>query len=160
MCPANKALMAMHVTALPASPKAIAGLNFEAEFRGIPIVKTCAKPRGNQVTRVFRILNGTCNYSSRGCAMRAPFEPCSPMRARRLAEATDLRMRPRHAHKLAIRRLAFGTESLSTRAISKGFPRSPRRIDAPRTGYQIKLLVSPEDGERIEHRVTRPCAEP
>jgi len=62
---ANKALLAHHGVALArlAEDKGVA-LNFEAAVAGgIPIVKTMREAlAGNQATKVFGILNGTCNY--------------------------------------------------------------------------------------------------
>jgi homoserine dehydrogenase len=62
---ANKALLAHHGVALArlAEEKGVA-LNFEAAVAGgIPIVKTMREAlAGNQATKVFGILNGTCNY--------------------------------------------------------------------------------------------------
>jgi homoserine dehydrogenase len=62
---ANKALLAYHGVALArlAEESGVA-LNFEAAVAGgIPIVKTMREAlAGNQATKVFGILNGTCNY--------------------------------------------------------------------------------------------------
>ena len=62
---ANKALLARHghKLALLAERNQIA-LNFEASVAGgIPIVKTLRESlNGDAVTRIYGILNGTCNY--------------------------------------------------------------------------------------------------
>ena len=62
---ANKALLAKHGMALAklAEDKRVA-LAFEASVAGgIPIVKTLREGlAGNQIVRVYGILNGTCNY--------------------------------------------------------------------------------------------------
>src|SRR5690606_6036079 len=62
---ANKALLAHHGPALArlAEESGVA-LNFEAAVAGgIPIVKTMRESLlGNEITRVYGILNGTCNY--------------------------------------------------------------------------------------------------
>ncbi|RUT96300.1 homoserine dehydrogenase, partial [Mesorhizobium sp. USDA-HM6] len=62
---ANKALLAKHGVALAeiAEKKGVL-LNYEAAVAGgIPVIKTMREAMaGNQVTRVFGILNGTCNY--------------------------------------------------------------------------------------------------
>lgn len=62
---ANKALLAHHGVALAkaAEAKDIA-LNFEAAVAGgIPIIKSLREGLGaNQISRVYGILNGTCNY--------------------------------------------------------------------------------------------------
>jgi homoserine dehydrogenase len=62
---ANKALLARHGAALAAIAEASgAALNFEAAVAGgIPIIKTLREAlAGNQIRRVYGILNGTCNY--------------------------------------------------------------------------------------------------
>jgi homoserine dehydrogenase len=62
---ANKALLARHGVALAeiAEKKGVL-LNYEAAVAGgIPVIKTMREAlAGNSVTRVFGILNGTCNY--------------------------------------------------------------------------------------------------
>ena len=62
---ANKALLAKHGVALAeiAEKKGVL-LNYEAAVAGgIPVIKTMREAMaGNSVTRVFGILNGTCNY--------------------------------------------------------------------------------------------------
>ena len=62
---ANKALLARHGVALAeiAEEKGVL-LNYEAAVAGgIPVIKTMREAMaGNSVTRVFGILNGTCNY--------------------------------------------------------------------------------------------------
>ncbi len=62
---ANKALLAHHGPALAAlAEQNGASLNFEAAVAGgIPVVKTMRESLvGNRITRVYGILNGTCNY--------------------------------------------------------------------------------------------------
>jgi homoserine dehydrogenase len=62
---ANKALLAKHGTELArlAEKRGVA-LNFEAAVAGgIPVIKTLREAlAGNQIRRVYGILNGTCNY--------------------------------------------------------------------------------------------------
>ncbi|TIT56652.1 MAG: homoserine dehydrogenase, partial [Mesorhizobium sp.] len=62
---ANKALLAKHGVQLAeiAEKKGVL-LNYEAAVAGgIPVIKTMREAMaGNSVTRVFGILNGTCNY--------------------------------------------------------------------------------------------------
>ena len=62
---ANKALLARHGVALAkvAEDKGVL-LNFEAAVAGgIPVIKTMREAlAGNTVSRVFGIMNGTCNY--------------------------------------------------------------------------------------------------
>ena len=62
---ANKALLAVHGSALvDAAEQAGKALNFEAAVAGgIPIVKALREGlAGNEITRVYGIFNGTCNY--------------------------------------------------------------------------------------------------
>ena len=62
---ANKALLAHHGVALAmAAEKNNLALNFEAAVAGgIPIIKALREGLGaNQISRVYGILNGTCNY--------------------------------------------------------------------------------------------------
>jgi homoserine dehydrogenase len=62
---ANKALLAKHGSALAGHAEtAGVALNFEAAVAGgIPVIKTLREAlAGNQVRRVYGILNGTCNY--------------------------------------------------------------------------------------------------
>ncbi|MBL8582072.1 MAG: homoserine dehydrogenase, partial [Rhizobiaceae bacterium] len=62
---ANKALLARHGVALAeiAEKKGVL-LNYEAAVAGgIPVIKTLRESlAGNSISRVFGILNGTCNY--------------------------------------------------------------------------------------------------
>src|SRR5206468_2270195 len=62
---ANKALLAKHGMALARLAEAHhVALAFEASVAGgIPVVKTLREGlAGNQIVRVYGILNGTCNY--------------------------------------------------------------------------------------------------
>ena len=62
---ANKALLAKHGTELAKlAEKNGVALNFEAAVAGgIPVIKTLREAlAGNQIRRVYGILNGTCNY--------------------------------------------------------------------------------------------------
>ncbi|MCJ7788299.1 MAG: homoserine dehydrogenase, partial [Methyloceanibacter sp.] len=62
---ANKALLAHHGVSLAAlAEKNGVALNFEAAVAGgIPVVKAIRESlQGNDITRVYGILNGTCNY--------------------------------------------------------------------------------------------------
>ena len=62
---ANKALLARHGAELAkAAEKAGVALNFEAAVAGgIPVIKTLRESlAGNQIKRVYGILNGTCNF--------------------------------------------------------------------------------------------------
>ena len=62
---ANKALLAMHGTALArAAENASVGLLYEASVAGgIPVIKSLREGfAGNKISSVHGILNGTCNY--------------------------------------------------------------------------------------------------
>jgi homoserine dehydrogenase len=161
---ANKALLAKHGVALAAlaEQKQVA-LNFEAAVAGaIPIVKTLREGlAGNTITRVYGILNGTCNYiltrmeqeglSFADClkdAQRLGYAEADPTFD---VEGFDT------AQKLAIlASLAFGTkvdsEAVYVEGISSIAPADLQAADE--LGYRIKLLgvaVKTETG--IEQRV-------
>ncbi len=161
---ANKALLAKHGMALAklAEDKRVA-LAFEASVAGgIPIVKTLREGlAGNEISRVYGILNGTCNYIlSRMEREGIAFDAC-------LADAQRLGYAEADptfdidgfdtAHKLSIlTSLAFGTcvdaEAIhieGIRAITLDDLRS-----ADELGYRIKLLgVAQRTDEGIEQRV-------
>ena len=161
---ANKALLAAHGMELAklAESKHVA-LAFEASVAGgIPIVKTLREGlAGNQIVRVYGILNGTCNYIlSRMEREGLSFEEC-------LAEAQRLGYAEADptfdiggfdtAHKLAIlTSLAFGT-AVDAQAIHVEGIQSITLADlksADELGYRIKLLgVSQRTARGIEQRV-------
>jgi homoserine dehydrogenase len=161
---ANKALLAEHGPALAdrAEDRGVA-LNFEAAVAGgIPIVKVLRESlAGNQVRRVFGILNGTCNYiltrmQNEGKAFA---EVLADAQAAGYAEADPTFDVDGHdtAHKLAIlTSLAFGTEISGDTTPLEGIRSiTPADIEAAdELGYRIKLLgvaVRTEGG--IEQRV-------
>jgi homoserine dehydrogenase len=147
---ANKALLAKHGSALArmAEAKGVS-LAFEASVAGgIPIVKTLREALpGNKVSRLYGILNGTCNYIlSRMELEGLTFAECLKD-AQRLGyaeadptfdvEGFDT------AHKLAIlTSLAFGTqidaESIYVEGISSIAPLDLAM--AQELGFRIKLL--------------------
>ncbi len=161
---ANKALLAHHGTALArlAEENGVA-LNFEAAVAGgIPIVKTMREAlAGNRVSRVFGILNGTCNY------ILTKMEDEERDFADVLKEAQDLGYAEADptfdiggfdaAHKLSIlTSLAFGTEINFTDVYVEGIENiTLNDIRYARgLGYRIKLLgVAADTGEGIEQRV-------
>jgi homoserine dehydrogenase len=161
---ANKALLAKHGTALArlAEEKG-AALNFEAAVAGgIPIVKTLRESlAGNQVSRVFGILNGTCNYIlTRMGNEGQPFEAVLADAQRAgYAEADPTFDVEGHdtAHKLALlTSLAFGTEvSFETIYVEGISSITPADIEAAEElGYKIKLLgVALRTDSGIEQRV-------
>ena len=161
---ANKALLAAHGQKLAAlaERKGVA-LNFEASVAGgIPIVKTLREGlNGASFTRIYGILNGTCNYIlSRMEQDRLPFEEIL-RDAQRLgyAEADPTFDIEGHdtAQKLAIlASLAFGTK-LDPKAIYVEGISSIALADldaAGELGYRIKLLgVAVKTEAGIEQRV-------
>jgi homoserine dehydrogenase len=161
---ANKALLASHGVALAELAEANGvALAFEASSAGgIPVVKTLREAlAGNTVTRLYGILNGTCNYIlSRMELEGLTFEACLKD-AQRLGyaeadptfdvEGFDT------AHKLAIlTSLAFGTkidsEAIHVEGISSITPLDLKMADE--LGYRIKLLgVAERTKTGIEQRV-------
>ena len=161
---ANKALLARHGMALAAlAEQNHVALNFEAAVAGgIPIVKTLREGLvGNSLTRIYGILNGTCNY----ILTRMERENLSFARA--LEEAQQLGYAEADpsfdieghdtAQKLAIlASLAFGTRvdpgAVYVEGIASITPEDLRAADD--LGYRVKLLgvaVKTENG--IEQRV-------
>jgi homoserine dehydrogenase len=161
---ANKALLASygHKLALLAERHRVA-LNFEASVAGgIPIVKTLREGlNGNSFTRIYGILNGTCNYIlSRMEEDRLSFDECL-REAQRLgyAEADPSFDVEGHdsAQKLSIlASLGFGTK-LDPKAIYVEGISSITLADldaAAQLGYRVKLLgVAVRTDAGIEQRV-------
>ena len=161
---ANKALLAKHGVALAIlAEENGAALNYEAAVAGgIPIIKTMREAlAGNQVSRVFGIMNGTCNYIlTRMESDKISFQDCLAD-AQRLgyAEADPTFDVGGHdtAHKLSIlTSLAFGVE-LSFDAIYLEGIEAITLADieaADELGYRIKLLgVAQRTESGIEQRV-------
>ena len=161
---ANKALLAAHGNALATlAERHGVALNFEASVAGgIPIVKTLREGlNGNSFTRIYGILNGTCNYIlSRMEQDRIAFGDCL-REAQRLgyAEADPTFDIEGHdtAQKLSILAgLAFGTKVDPAAIYVEGISSiTLADLDAAaELGYRIKLLgvaVRSEGG--IEQRV-------
>ncbi len=161
---ANKALLARHghrLAMLAERHRAV--LDFEAAVAGgIPIVKTLREGlNGNSFTRIYGILNGTCNYIlSRMEEGRLTFEECL-RDAQRLgyAEADPTFDVEGHdtAQKLAIlASLAFGTKVDPDAVYVEGISSiTPADLDAAdELGYRIKLLgVAVRTEAGIEQRV-------
>ncbi|THF58409.1 homoserine dehydrogenase [Ollibium composti] len=161
---ANKALLAMHGVALAeiAEKKGVL-LNYEAAVAGgIPVIKTMREAMaGNSVSRVFGILNGTCNYIlTRMEAEGLTFEACLKD-AQRLgyAEADptfDIEGNDT-AHKLSIlTSLAFGTRIAANDIYLEGISNITQADirAASDLGYRIKLLgVAQRTESGIEQRV-------
>ena len=167
---ANKALIAHHGTALArlAEEKGVS-LNYEAAVAGgIPIIKTLREGlAGNELSRVYGILNGTCNYIL--TTMRETGRGFEDV----LADAQKLGYAEADpgfdidgvdaAHKLAIlAAVSFGSEVNFDAVHIEGI-RHINAMDiqfAGELGYKIKLLgiASRANGD-IEQRV-HPCMVP
>lgn len=161
---ANKALLAKHGVALAALAEAKGvALNFEAAVAGgIPVIKTLRESLlANNVTRVYGILNGTCNFIL--TKMQEEGRPFADV----LAEAQALGYAEADptfdvggfdtAHKLAIlTSLAFGTRVALEEIYVEGIERiTEADINAAEDlGYRIKLLgVAVRTGAGVEARV-------
>ncbi len=164
---ANKALMAEHGTRLAAQAEAAGvALAFEAAVAGgIPIIKTLRESlAGNRLSRVYGILNGTCNYilttmreSGRefaevlGEAQKLGYAEADPSFD---VDGVDA------AHKLAIlASVAFGRPVDLPSVYTEGI-RHISRLDidfAEELGYRIKLLgIARLTESGLEQRV-HPC---
>ncbi|MEM7620848.1 MAG: homoserine dehydrogenase [Pseudomonadota bacterium] len=161
---ANKALLAVHGVALSGlAEKNDVALNFEAAIAGgIPVVKTMRESlQGNTITRVYGILNGTCNYiltkmEREGQAYDEALKDAQDAGFAEVDPTFDVGGFDA-AHKLSLlTSLAFGTEISFENIYIEGISSiSPIDIEvATDLGYRIKLLgvaVQTEDG--IEQRV-------
>src|SRR3954453_12039213 len=161
---ANKALLARHGLALARAAEARGvALAFEASAAGgIPVIKTLREALpGNSISRLYGILNGTCNYIlSRMELEGLTFAEC-------LADAQRLGYAEADpgfdvdgfdtAHKLALlTSLAFGTEIDADAIYVEGIS-SITPLDlamAKELGFRIKLLgVAERTRTGIEQRV-------
>ena len=161
---ANKALLARHGQKLAAlAERHGVALNFEASVGGgIPIVKTLREGlNGDAFTRIYGILNGTCNYIlTRMEQDRLAFADCL-REAQRLgyAEADPSFDVEGHdtAQKLSIlASLAFGTKLDPAAIYVEGISSiSLADLDAANElGYRVKLLgVAVKTEAGIEQRV-------
>ncbi len=161
---ANKALLARHGQKLAAlAERHRVALNFEASVAGgIPIVKTLREGlNGNSFTRIYGILNGTCNYIlSRMEEDRLAFDECL-REAQRLgyAEADPSFDVEGHdtAQKLSIlASLAFGTKVDPAAVYVEGISSiTLADLDAAdELGYRVKLLgVAVKTEAGFEQRV-------
>ena len=167
---ANKALIAEHGTALARAAEAAGvSLAYEAAVAGgIPIVKTLREGLvANGLSRVYGILNGTCNYiltamRESGRAFDDVLEEAQRLGYAEADPGFDIDGVDA-AHKLAIlAAVAFGCEVDFEAVHVEGIRRvSPLDIRfADELGYRIKLLgiaALTEDG--LEQRV-HPCMVP
>jgi homoserine dehydrogenase len=161
---ANKALLARHGQKLAAlAERHCVALNFEASVGGgIPIVKTLREGlNGDALTRIYGILNGTCNYIlSRMEQDRLAFAEClSDAQRLGYAEADPSFDVEGHdtAQKLSIlASLAFGTKVDPDAIYVEGISSiTLADLDAAgELGYRVKLLgVAVRTEAGIEQRV-------
>lgn len=161
---ANKALIAAHGTELAlAAEEAGVSLVFEAAVAGgIPIIKALREGMaGNSVSRVYGIMNGTCNYiltrmENEGLDFETCLKQAQELGYAEADPAFDIEGNDT-AHKLAIlTSLAFGTQIESSSIYMEGIT-SITSADihaADELGYRIKLLgVSVKTDTGIEQRV-------
>ena len=167
---ANKALIARHGTELARkAEQAGVSLAFEASVAGgIPIVKALREGlAANQISRIYGILNGTCNY------ILTNMRETGKSFAEVLAEAQKLGYAEADpafdvdgidaAHKLAIlTSLAFGCE-VDFQSVHVEGIRNVSSLDiqfADQLGYRIKLLgIARRTEFGVEQRV-HPCMVP
>src|SRR6201989_3031618 len=161
---ANKALIAKHGLRLAKSAEKCGGaLNFEAAVgAAMPVVKTLREGlAGTEVSRVYGILNGTCNYILTRMEQEGlSFTECLKD-AQRLgyAEANPSFDVDGHdtAQKLAIlASLAFGTKVAQSAVYVEGISSiKPEDLRAAEElGYRVKLLgVAVRTAKGIEQRV-------
>lgn len=161
---ANKALLAKHGYELAVlAEENDVQLNYEAAVAGgIPIIKALRESlSGNKVSRVYGIMNGTCNYMlTRMEADKISFEDClADAQKLGYAEADPTFDIGGHdaAHKLSIlTSLSFGTKVSFDTIYMEGIENiSLSDIEAADTlGYRIKLLgVALQTESGIEQRV-------
>lgn len=161
---ANKALLARHGVELAtiAEDKG-AILNFEAAVAGgIPVIKALRESlTGNTVSRVYGIMNGTCNYiltkmEKEGLSFEACLAEAQRLGYAEADPAFDIEGNDT-AHKLSIlTTLAFGTKIAADDIYLEGITNiSLEDIHAAADlGYKIKLLgVAQKTATGIEQRV-------
>lgn len=161
---ANKALLARHGLELAKAAEAKgAALLFEASVAGgIPVIKTMREALiGNEIKRVYGILNGTCNFiltkmQEEGSAFEAALAEAQAMGYAEADPSFDIGGQDA-AHKLALlTSLAFGTRVAIDEIHCEGIEHI-RRADieaADELGYRIKLLgVALKTESGIEARV-------
>jgi homoserine dehydrogenase len=161
---ANKALLARHGMELArmAEEKGLL-LNFEAAVAGgIPVIKVMRETlTANSITRVFGILNGTCNYiltrmEQEGLSYEACLADAQRLGYAEADPAFDVEGHDT-AHKLSIlTSIAFGTQIAVDDIYVEGISNiTPADIHAAADlGYRIKLLgVAQRTDTGVEQRV-------
>ncbi|TPL97378.1 homoserine dehydrogenase [Mesorhizobium sp. B2-3-10] len=161
---ANKALLAKHGVALAEiTEKKGVLLNYEAAVAGgIPVIKTMREAMaGNSVTRVFGILNGTCNYiltrmEAEGVSFDVVLKDAQRLGYAEADPTFDIEGHDT-AHKLSIlTSLAFGTKIAANDIYMEGISNITQADirAAGDLGYRIKLLgVAQRTESGIEQRV-------
>jgi homoserine dehydrogenase len=161
---ANKALLARHGGELAAAAEGKGLiLNFEAAVAGgIPVIKTLREAlTGNRITRVFGILNGTCNYiltrmEQEGLSYAECLKEAQRLGYAEADPAFDVDGRDT-AHKLVIlTSLAFGAALAPDDVHVEGIEQITQADihAADDLGYRIKLLgVAQRTDTGIEQRV-------
>jgi homoserine dehydrogenase len=164
---ANKAMIAHHGLALAQQAEALgAPLKFEAAVAGgIPVVKGLREgTSANQLTKVYGILNGTCNY------ILTEMEATGADFAETLAEAQRLGYAEADptfdiegvdaAHKLAIlATIGFGTrlDFASVRTTGIVAVRAADIAQADALGFVIRLIAEADVAEGKLLQRVRPC---
>jgi homoserine dehydrogenase len=164
---ANKALLAHHGESLAAAAEeAGVALRFEAAVAGgVPVIKALGEGlAGNRLSRLYGVLNGTCNYIL--TEMERTGRDYAPVlaeaQAKGYAEADpsfdvggiDA------AHKLALlAALGFGCRIDFPGVAIEGIERVSRAdiVHAAELGYHIKLLGVAQRGPGGVERAVRPC---
>lgn len=161
---ANKALLAAHGIELAAiAEQKGALLNYEAAVAGgIPVIKALRESMtGNTISRVYGIMNGTCNYiltkmEKEGLSFEACLKEAQRLGYAEADPAFDIEGNDT-AHKLSIlTSLAFGTAIAADDIYLEGITNiSIDDINAAADlGYRIKLLgVAQRTESGIEQRV-------
>jgi homoserine dehydrogenase len=161
---ANKALLAKHGVELAAlAEENGAILNFEAAVAGgIPVIKALRESlTGNTVSRVYGIMNGTCNYiltrmEKEGLTFEACLKEAQRLGYAEADPAFDIEGNDT-AHKLSIlTTLAFGTQIAADDIYLEGITNISLEdiLAAADLGYRIKLLgVAQKTASGIEQRV-------
>jgi homoserine dehydrogenase len=161
---ANKALLARHGMELAAlAEERGLLLNFEAAVAGgIPVIKVMRETlTANAITRVFGILNGTCNYiltrmEQEGLSYEACLADAQRLGYAEADPAFDVEGHDT-AHKLSIlTSIAFGTQIAVDDIYVEGISNiTPADIHAAADlGYRIKLLgVAQRTDTGVEQRV-------
>ncbi|KEC54498.1 homoserine dehydrogenase [Bartonella koehlerae] len=161
---ANKALLAQHgeILAVSAEKKGVF-LHFEAAVAGgIPIIKAMRESLvSNRISRIYGILNGTCNYIltrmfTEGLSFKDCLEDAQRLGYAEVDPTFDIEGNDT-AHKLALlTSLAFGTAVSLDDVYVEGIS-NISQIDiraADELGYRIKLLgVALKTDTGIEQRV-------